>query len=322
STHDTPLAQKLWPHLHKGDVLLGDRAFGDFVTMALQPLRGVAAPGTHPEDFGKLLKLLAPEGAIFLWKKLVQRPGSISEARWRQVLEQASVRVMRSRLVQPGFWTQVALVATTLLDPEHYPAAEIAEVCQRRWRIEPSFRDIRTSMEPEHLHAESPEIAAKELLAGRVACNLVRATMIEAACRHGARMDRLSLNGTLDGLRHYGLRMAHARSPKALRRLRRGLFNEVARDLLPKRLGRREPRTIKRQPKPCAYLIQPRHLYREIPHRSRWNPVKSKAPALPHAPDGSAIWDRPRWTASMAGARQRHAIVHSQQQPVGAASAP
>lgn len=288
STHDTPLAQKLWPHLHKGDVLLGDRAFGDFVTMALLPLRGVDVvarlhQGRTP-DFGKPHKLLAPDDALFLWKKPVQRPGWISEARWRQVPEQASVRVIRSRMERPGFRTQEVLVATTLLDPEKYPAAEIAEVYLRRWRIELSFRDIKTSMELEHLRAESPEIAAKELLAGLVAYNLVRVTMIEAACRHGAPLDRLSFKGTVDGLRHYGPRMARARSQTALRRLRRGLFHAVAKDLVPKRPGRREPRAIKRRPKPFAYLTQPRHLYREIPHRNRWNPGKSKAPASPNAP--------------------------------------
>lgn len=92
------------------------------------------------------------------------------------------------------------LVATTLLDPEKHPPAEIAAVYLRRWRIKLSFRDIKTSMELEHLRAESPEIAAKELLAGLVAYNLVRVTMIEAACRHGAPLDRLSFKGTVDGL--------------------------------------------------------------------------------------------------------------------------
>lgn len=288
STHDTPLAQKLWPHLHQGDVLLGDRAFGDFVTMALLPSRGVDVVArlhqARVPDFGKPHKLLAPDDAIFLWKKPLRRPGWIGEARWRQVPEQVAVRVIRSRMERPGFRTQEVLVATTLLDPVKYPAAEIAEVYLRRWRIELSFRDIKTSMQMEHLRAESPDIATKELLAGLVAYNLVRVTMIEAACRHGAPLERLSFKGTVDGLRQYGPRMARARSRTALGRLRRGLFRAVAGDLVPWRPGRREPRATKRRPKPFAYLTQPRHRYRDIPHRNRWNPGKSKAPASPNAP--------------------------------------
>lgn len=127
-------------------------------------------------------------------------------------------------------------------------------------------------------------------MAGLVAYHLVWVTRIEAACRHGALLDRLSradsvgsarlsFKGTVDGLRHYGPRMARARSQTALRRLRRGLFHAVAKDVVPKRPGRREPRVIKRRPKPFAYLTQLRHPYREIPHRNRWNPGKSKGPA-------------------------------------------
>jgi hypothetical protein len=139
-----------------------------------------------------------------------------------------AVRVIRSRIERPGFRTQEVLIATSLLDPQRYPASEITEAYLRRWRIELSFRDIKTSMEMEHLRAQSPEIAIKELLAGLVAYNLVRVTMIEAASRHGTQLNRLSFKGTVDGLRQYCPRMARARSQTALQRLRRGLFRAVA----------------------------------------------------------------------------------------------
>lgn len=287
SVHDTPLAQRLWRHLHRGDVLLGDRAFGDFVTLALLPLQGVDVVArlhqARTPDFGKPHKQNGPDDGIFVWKKPVKRPDWIGDARWLDIPGEITVRVIRSRIEQPGFRTTEVLIATTLLDPKEYPAAEIAEAYLRRWRIELSFRDIKTSMEMEHLRAQSPEIATKELLAGLVAYNLVRITMIEAARRHGARLDRLSFKGTVDGLRQYCPRMARAQSQTALQRLRRGLFRAVARDVVPLRPGRREPRAIKRRPKPFPYLTRKRHEYREIPHRNRWNAKKSAESTSPNA---------------------------------------
>jgi hypothetical protein len=285
--HDTPLAQKLWRHLRIGDVLLGDRAFGDFVTLALLPLQGVDVVArlhqARTPDFRKPHKRNGPDDANFVWNKPIKPPGWISIARWLRVPEQITVRVIRSRIERPGFRTQAVSIATTLLDPEKYPASEIAEVYLRCWRIELSFRDIKTTMEMEHLRAQSPEIATKELLAGLIAYNLVRITMAEASRRHGADLERLSFKGTVDGVRQYCPRMARARSLTALQRLQRGLFRAVAKDLVPKRPGRQEPRAVKRRPKPFPLLTQPRRQYREIAHRNRWKSRDSGESDSPNA---------------------------------------
>lgn len=54
----------------------------------------------------------------------------------------------------------------------------------RRWRIEVSFCDIRSTMDKEHPRARRSEIATNELVAALIAFNLVRFTMIEASRRH------------------------------------------------------------------------------------------------------------------------------------------
>lgn len=280
TVHDTRLAQKPWRHLRWGDVLLGDRAFGDFVTLALLPLRGVDVvarlhQGRTP-DFRKAHKRLGRNDALFVWTKPPKPPVWIGAGLWRKVPDSITIRVVRSQIERHGFRTRLVSIATTLLDPEKYPASEIAAVYLRRWRIELSFRDIKTTMEMEHLRARSPEIAIKELLAGLIAYNLVRLTMIEATRRHGADLDRLSFKGTVDGLRQYCPRMARARSATALNRLRRALFRAVAKDAVPLRAGRQEPRAVKRRPKPFARLTKHRRAYRETAHRSRYKSAKSR----------------------------------------------
>ncbi|MEI7837158.1 MAG: IS4 family transposase [Planctomycetota bacterium] len=272
--HDTPLAQQIWPHLKSGDVLLGDRAFGDFVTLAMLPLRGVdVLTRLHQGrkiDFRKALRRFGPGDGLFAWRKPVKRPDWMTPERWREVPDEITVRVVRRRVASRCGRIRDVYIATTLLDPVKYPAAEIVDAYRRRWRIELSFRDLKTTMEMEHLRAKSPEIAMKELLAALIAYNLVRITMIEASRRHHAEVERLSFKGTVDAVRQYSPRMARARSMNGLQRLRAGLFRAVAKDRVPLRPGRREPRAVKRRPKPFPQLTVPRHEYREMPHRNRW----------------------------------------------------
>jgi hypothetical protein len=48
------------------------------------------------------------------------------------------------------------------------------------------------------------------------------------------------------------------------------LLLNLARDLVPYRPGREEPRAVKRRPKPYPLLNRPRRRFREIPHRNRY----------------------------------------------------
>jgi hypothetical protein len=75
--------------------------------------------------------------------------------------------------------------------------------------------------------------------------------------------------GTLDSLRQYSNAMAQARNRKTRRQLWDELRLNLARDQVPGRPGRREPRAVKRRPKPYRLLTRPRRRYREIVHRSQ-----------------------------------------------------
>ena len=48
------------------------------------------------------------------------------------------------------------------------------------------------------------------------------------------------------------------------------LLRNLARDLVPYRPNRREPRAIKRRPKQFPLLNKPRRKFREVPHRNRY----------------------------------------------------
>jgi hypothetical protein len=94
--------------------------------------------------------------------------------------------------------------------------------------------------------------------------------MLEAARRHRVALERLSFAGTLAAARRYSEALAQARSQRRHRELRDDLFRVLALDLVPHRPGRREPRAIKRRPKPYPRLMNHRHQWLEIPHQNRY----------------------------------------------------
>jgi hypothetical protein len=159
---------------------------------------------------------------------------------------------------------------TTLLDPKLYPAQELIALYARRWNLELCFRDLKTTLGMEQLRCKSPEMVEKELLAFLVAHNLIRCVMAQAATVHQVPLERMSFKGTLDSLRQYSNAMAQARNRKTRRQLWDDLLLNLARDQVPERPGRREPRAVKRRPKPYPLLTRPRRRYREIVHRNRY----------------------------------------------------
>jgi hypothetical protein len=186
------------------------------------------------------------------------------------VPEELTVRVLRVKLDIPGFRTQTVTLVTTLSDAEAYPAQELAALYLRRWRIELWWRHLKTSMGMEVLRCKTPAMLHKELEMYLTCYNLIRCLMAEAAALHGQPLEQLSFKGSVDAVRQYSPLIAQASSGKKQRRLIKDLLRVLALDLVPDRPGRREPRAVKRRPKPYPLLTKPRKSYREISHRSRY----------------------------------------------------
>jgi len=61
-----------------------------------------------------------------------------------------------------------------------------------------------------------------------------------------------------------------SRSAKKQRGLTEDLLRKLALDLVPERPGRREPRALKRRPKPYQWLTESRRIFQEISHRNSY----------------------------------------------------
>ena len=177
------------------------------------------------------------------------------------------MRIVRAQVRQRGFRTRQLTLATTLLDPQLYPAAELLAAYARRWRLELCFDDLKTTLGLESLKCLSPGLAEKELLAGLIAHNLLRCVMAQAAQEHAVPLERIRFKGALDALRQFNHALCQTRCARRKKALWAALLLSLARDLVPERPGRREPRAIKRRPK-YPFLTRPRQQQRDRPRRS------------------------------------------------------
>ena len=122
----------------------------------------------------------------------------------------------------------------------------------------------------DHLSCKTPENLEREIRLHFLVHNLVRRLMLEAARRHGVPLERVSFAGSLAVARRFSEALRQAKSQVRRRELQEELFRVLADDLVPDRPGRREPRAVKRRPKPYPRLMCHRHKFKEIQHQNRY----------------------------------------------------
>jgi len=167
------------------------------------------------------------------------------------------VRELRYRVAPKGFRTNSITLVTTLMDPEVYPAADLAELYLRRWEIEVDFLHIKITMDMDVLQGRTPDIVRKEIWTHLLAYNLTRSVMWEAAKCRGAPPNRISFKGTIQQISAYNDIFACAgNSRKAL--AFESLLDFVAEQIVPHRPLRAEPRVRKRRPKNYPLMTKPR----------------------------------------------------------------
>jgi hypothetical protein len=281
--HEVRLLWKLLDRLTPGDLALADRGFCSYVLIALLLRRGVQGlfrlHQSRPADLRRGQRL-GKNDRLFTWPKPPQKPRWLPPSWWKKIPAELTVRVIRFKISSPGYRPEAVTLVTTLLDPQPYPAQEIAQLYLRRWKIELWFRDIKTSMGMEVLRCKSPRMLHKELEMFFIAYNLIRGLILQAGACNDVQLDRMSFKGTVDSVRQFSLAIAQARSKRKQNQLIGQLLEVIARDEVPDRPDRREPRAVKRRPKPFPLLNKPRHQFKEITHRNRYwknNPRKSNA---------------------------------------------
>ena len=187
ATSEVALAKTVLLSLGKGMLCLADRGFFGF----------------------EMWKQAAATGADLLWRvrKNIQLPcekrlpdGSYlsriysSQQDQRRGRNGIVVRVIEYRLEGVEGAEPLYRLATTILDHELAPAAELAALYHERWEIETAFDELKTHLRGAHivLRSKTPDLVRQEFYGLLMAHFAVRGLMHEAALRADKDPDRLS----------------------------------------------------------------------------------------------------------------------------------
>jgi transposase IS4-like protein/DDE family transposase len=241
------LVTQLWDHLPADALVLEDRGFFSYEHCKQLEARGVKLLVRLKSNL--ILRPLQrlPDGSYLA--KIY--PSSYYRDKDRDGLV---VRVMDYTLDDPqrtGHGERHRLL-TNLLDPERYPARELACGYHERWEEELVFDEQKTHLDPRrpgkpaHFRSQTPDGVTQELYALSLGHFVVRALMLEAAHAEDLDVDRLSFTGCL--------RILQARLPECDSATRVGLeqwydllLAEMAQERLPPRRNRVNPRVVKRK---------------------------------------------------------------------------
>ena len=187
ATSEVALAKTVLPNLGKGMLCLADRGFFGF----------------------EMWKQAAATTADLLWRvrKNIQLPcekrlpdGSYlsriysSQPDQRRGRNGIVVRVMEYRLEGVEGAEPIYRLATTILNHELAPAAELAALYHERWEIETAFDELKTHLRGAHivLRSKTPDLVRQEFYGLLMAHFAVRGLMHEAALRADKDPDKLS----------------------------------------------------------------------------------------------------------------------------------
>jgi hypothetical protein len=146
------------------------------------------------------------------------------------------------RQVQPHDGREPFLLAlfTTLPDP----VEDIVELYGRRWHIETDLRTLKSQLRMEQLGCATPEMAAKEIVMGIAAYNLVRAVIAVAAQQSGLPPRNYSFTGAARIVESFAPKIANASSPEEAKRHFDRMMYYLQQTKMPRRKRKTYPRAV------------------------------------------------------------------------------
>jgi len=279
-TSELPMLRKQHKYFKKGDIFLGDKGFCSYFDLAqfkqIDVDSVISLARRKPMSTSSAIKVLDEDDLLISWPRPRRHhKASYSKEQWQQLPEELTLRQIKVKVQQPGFRCKSFYIITTLLDPHMYPKHEVAELYLQRWDVELFFRDIKTTMGMDILKCVSPTMIKKEILMYFIVYNCIRFLMIQSSEKHNKPIRKISFKSTIQTLRQWEPHINQCRhdSRKMVNAMHK-ILDSIAVDILYQRLGRREPRCLKRRPKTYDRMNRPRAEMMEIPHRSRYRANK------------------------------------------------
>lgn len=239
-TGELTLARTLLRSLLPDDILLGDALMDSYFFIAQVKCTGADAlfEAKRHTDFRQGQKNGPGDTEIELSRPA--RPEWMSPEDYETYPKALCVR-----LIKDG----KRVLITTLLDVKRYSRPELRSLYLKRWNVELDLRAIKDVLDMEMLRSQSPEMLEKEVWAKLLAYNLIRLTMAEAALKHDRDPRKLSFTGAIQTINAF-VPLMHNLDGERWQAMYDGLLRSIASLGVGNRPGRREPRVVKRRPKP------------------------------------------------------------------------
>ena len=260
-TGEQALFRSLMPHLSESDIILADRYYCTYFTVAMLVERGVDILTRQHQrrhtDFRKGTRL-GKHDQLVTWGR-PQRPQWMDAATYERMPEQLTLRQ-----------TEVAgrILVTTLADAHSVTPLDLDALYRSRWQVEVDLRSIKAVLGMDILRTKSPDMIDKEIATHLLAYNLVRGLMVRAAAGRQMVARTVSFKGSLQMLLAFQQQLRRC-GRKSASVMVAHLLGAIGLMKLPIRPGRVEPHAIKRRPKNHALLTVPRHVVREQIMRTR-----------------------------------------------------
>ena len=167
-SHELPLLRKQWGEFDEGDIFLGDKMFCSYYDISRltdQGIDSVVTSRRKPVSAAESDKIPGDDDLLIHWEKPIRSHStSYTRAQGELLPERLPLRQIKVTVQQKGFRVSSFYIVTTLLDPELYPAEDIADLYFQRWDVEINFRDIKTTMDMDVLRCKTPEMIRKEIV--------------------------------------------------------------------------------------------------------------------------------------------------------------
>jgi len=263
-TGETALLRSILDSFDAGDVVVFDRYYCSYMMIALLQLRGIhVCTRQHQRritDFRRG-KRLGPYDHLVTWTRPA-RPEWMPEEMYEQIPETLMLRELQLDVVVEGRRIETITIITTLTDPVAYPAEAIAELYGYRWNAELDIRDIKQTLNLDHIPCKSPEMACRHVWVTLLAYNLVRKVTAASAAMHDKPPRKLGFTFACQTILSSWMLISTGacRSP---RQLWQSAMERIAKNEVANRPGRIEPRVLKRRRHRYPLMRRPRHEYRE-----------------------------------------------------------
>jgi hypothetical protein len=258
-TGELTLFRRMFDALKASDVVVADRCYDSYFTLAELSRRGVDGVfrkhKSRKVDFRRG-RFLGRSDCVVEWIKPT-RPEWMTEEEYDLYPNVMKVRILEYEVSIPGFRTNAVTLSTSMLDVESCSAADLASLYGGRWHVETDIRSIKCDLKMDVLRCKTPAMVEKEAWIHFLAYNLIRRTMARGADAAGLSPRDVSFKGALQTMTAFQDALRWSEKEER-RRLWKELLTAIVGHRVGDRPGRVEPRANKRRPKPTRFLDEPR----------------------------------------------------------------